>query len=186
MNIQHSSNDTSPITLLKKPTSQGTTPSQCQTLSFLIMYQVGTRHLKPLRGLHLLRLSPVPQHFVTLSTTFSSLLSSFPGDIHKARYRYSAHSSFISFQIWSPSDSMISLSCHSRRTSEIGVDSSCSLIISPRRSIQLQEPPHFPSAGLTSKPPDQTTRSLNSGSDVPSSSQISSKIFHPLPFQVRL
>ena len=90
-----------------------------------------------------------------------------PGDFHNAGllpspYMYSAHSSFISFQIWSPRDSMVSLSCHSRRTSEISVDSSCRLIISPRGSIQLPRPPHFPSASLTSKPPDQTQRSLTS------------------------
>ena len=45
---------------------------------------------------------------------------------------------------------------------------------------------HSPSASVTSKPLDQTTRSLNSGSDVPSSSLTSFKNFHPLPFQPRL
>ena len=40
------------------------------------------------------------------------------------RTRTRAHSSFISFQIWSSSDSMVSLSCHFVKISEISVDSS--------------------------------------------------------------
>ena len=71
-----------PLTTTKKKTHHlpchPEDPAQCQTLSFLIMFQVGTGHLRPLRGLHLLRLSPVPQHMVILSTTFSCFLSCFP------------------------------------------------------------------------------------------------------------
>ena len=47
-------------------------------------------------------------------------------------YVYSAHSSVMSSRTWSPIKSMVSLSCHSFRMSDIGVNSSCSLIISPK------------------------------------------------------
>ena len=51
--------------------------------------------------------------------------------------------------------------------------------------LSRPKPPHFPSAGLTSKPPDQTTRSLNSGGDVSGSSQTSTKNFHPSSFSAQ-
>ena len=67
----------------------------------------------------------------------------------------SAHSSVRSSHTWSPIKSKVSLSCHSFRMSDISADSSGSLVISPRRPIQLSWPLPFPSANLISKSFDQ-------------------------------
>ena len=88
------------------------------------MYQVGTGHLKPLKGLHLLRLSSVPQqndpvdHFFVPS---SSLLTMF-------------------------------LYCHSFKFTNISTETPCSLTISHHgRTIWLPKLLCFPSASLTPK-----------------------------------
>ena len=94
---------------------------------------------------------------------------------------------FISFQIWSRSDSMISLPCHTLRTFSNRRGELLQLEhLSQGDTFGHQSHHTFQSADLTSKPPGETTRSLKSGRVVPSSSHTNSKNFHALPSQPRL